>query len=398
MNILILTTLYPNNIQYRHGVFIENRTRELIKHYPNIKVKVLAPIPYFPSWLPMRGYESYSRIFTQEIRHTIEVTHPKYCVIPKIGMNITPYFLYQTCLKAIQVMQDSGFSIDVIDAHYFYPDGVVASWLGKKFNIPVMVTARGSDINIIPNNKIAKRRIIKALHEIQASAAVSQALADKMIKLAPKAKPPVVLRNGVDLDFFSSSAEKPELPFLLNGSDKLILSVGNLVELKGHHLVIEALSLLDNAKLIIIGEGEEKNNLEKQVLELDLVDRVIFTGNLQQSELPGYYAIADVLVLASSREGMPNVLLESLACGTPVLATNVGGSPEVISEVCAGQLIFKRNSESIKDGLLSLFARDNNSLQLTKFVRKLGWREIIHKQYSVLNSIVDKHFDGVKCG
>jgi glycosyltransferase involved in cell wall biosynthesis len=389
MNLLILTTLYPNNVQHRHGVFIENRTRELIKNHPSIKVKVLAPVPYFPSWLPLKDYKPYSHVFEKEVRHTIEVVHPKYWVIPKIGMNINPYFLYQTCVRAIKLIQEAGFVIDVIDAHYFYPDGVVANWLGKKFNIPVMVTARGSDINIIPNNKIAKKRIIKALEDVQASAAVSQALADKMIKLAPKAKPPVVLRNGVDLTLFSPTAVKPELPFLSGGSDKLILSVGNLIELKGHHLVIDALSLLNNSKLIIIGDGEEKNKLKEQVSTLGLEGRVFFMGNLPQSELPGYYVIADVLVLASSREGMPNVLLESLACGTPVIATDVGGCAEVISDNDIGELLAERKVSNIVEALKSRFEKIYSKEVFARFSSQLSWRGITQQQCKILSQLAE---------
>ena len=135
MNILVLTTLYPNNVQYRHGIFIENRVKELIKRYPDAKVKVVAPVPYFPAWLPIKEYKKYSHVFAQEVRAEIEIFHPKYLVIPKVGMNITPYFLYQTSLNKIKEIQAAGFDIDVIDAHYFYPDGVVASWVGKKLNI-----------------------------------------------------------------------------------------------------------------------------------------------------------------------------------------------------------------------------------------------------------------------
>ena len=307
MNILVLTTLYPNNIQHRHGIFIENRVKELIKRYPEAKVKVIAPVPYFPAFLPSETYKKYSKVKAKEIRANIEIFHPKYLVIPKIGMNITPYFLYKTCLASIADIQADGFEIDIIDSHYFYPDGVVASWVGEKLNIPVMVTARGSDINLIPQNRIAKKRIIKALNTIEASTAVSQALANEMVKLVPLAKKPIVLRNGVDLDLFHPDAIKPNLPFKVENDEKLILSVGNLVELKGHHLVIEALNSLEKVKLIIIGEGEEKSSLQTLVEDLSLTDRVFFTGNIMQADLPGYYAMADVLVLASSREGMPNV-------------------------------------------------------------------------------------------
>ncbi|MEI6893694.1 MAG: glycosyltransferase family 4 protein [Colwellia sp.] len=388
MNILVLTTLYPNNVQHRHGIFIENRVKELVKRYPETKVKVIAPVPYFPSWLPIGSDKQYNKVVQQENRFGIDIYHPKYWVIPKIGMNITPHFLYRTCLAMIAEIQEQGFSIDVIDAHYFYPDGVVASWVGKKLNIPVMVTARGSDINVIPENSIAKKRIVKAITDVQASAGVSQALVDEMIKLAPLAKPPIVLRNGVDLDFFHPDAVQPQLPFELERDEKLILSVGNLVELKGHHLVIEALKSLANVKLIIIGEGEERANLQRQVADLSLTDRVLFTGNILQADLPGYYARADALVLASSREGMPNVLLESLACGTPVVATNVGGNSEVITQGGIGLLLKERSTQYLIQALMTTFADTDSSEKIRFFSYQLSWQETSKKQHACLRALL----------
>lgn len=387
MNILVLTTLYPNNVQHRHGIFIENRVKELVKRYPDAKVKVIAPVPYFPSWLPIKGYKQYSAVALQETRLDIDIFHPKYLVIPKVGMNITPYFLYRACLASIAEIQHDGFVIDVIDSHYFYPDGVVASWVGEKLNIPVMVTARGSDINTIPDNAIAKKRIVKALTNIQSSAAVSQALADEMVKLAPLAKQPIVLRNGVDLRFFNPQACKPELPFSIKKREKLIVSVGNLIELKGHHLVIDALMLLPHIKLIIIGDGILKGKLQQQVKKLGLEGRVHFTGNIQQQELPGYYASADVLVLASSREGMPNVLLESIACGTPVIATDVGGSKEVIDSPEVGELLSDRSSASIVKALTSVFSRELDKERVRFFSERYGWEATTNLQYKRLNEI-----------
>ena len=390
MNILVLTTLYPNNIQHRHGIFIENRVKELIKRYPEAKVKVIAPVPYFPAFLPSETYKKYSKVKAKEIRANIEIFHPKYLVIPKIGMNITPYFLYKTCLASIADIQADGFEIDIIDSHYFYPDGVVASWVGEKLNIPVMVTARGSDINLIPQNRIAKKRIIKALNTIQTSAAVSQALADEMVKLAPSAKKPIVLRNGVDLDLFHPDAIKPNLPFKVENDEKLILSVGNLVELKGHHLVIEALASLDNVKLIIIGEGEERANLQKLVAELSLTERVHFTGNIMQAELPGFYAVADALVLASSREGMPNVLLECLACGTPVVATDVGGCSEVINQDSVGVLLSARNVINIVSGLSCVIKRNISTAKVRVEAGNFSWQNTSQQQYEELSDLFNQ--------
>ena len=390
MNILVVTTLYPNNIQHRHGIFIENRVKELVKRYPDAKVKVVAAVPYFPSWLPINGYKHYSKVVRHETRSGIDIYHPRYLVIPKIGMNITPYFLYQTCLKAISAIQAAGFTIDVIDCHYFYPDGVVASWIGKKLNIPVMVTARGSDINIIANNYIARRRIKKALMMVASSAAVSQALANKMVELAPLAKPPVVLKNGVDLEFFHPNAPNPKLPFEIKSDENLLLSVGNLIELKGHHLVIEALTLLPKSKLIIVGEGPLRTELEQLVAKLALQERVFFMGNIQQHELPGYYACANLLVLASSREGMPNVLLEALACGTPVVATNVGGSPEVITSIDAGELIAKRTIESIAISITAVLSRKLPPASVRKLAELFSWSKVSESQHLLLEQLINE--------
>jgi teichuronic acid biosynthesis glycosyltransferase TuaC len=388
MNILVLTTLYPNNVQHRHGVFIENRVKELVKCYPEAKVRVIAPVPYFPSWLPIKEYQQYSKIALQETRSSISVLHPRYFVIPKIGMYITPYFLYRTCLTSIAKIQEEGFSIDVIDSHYFYPDGVVASWIGEELDIPVMVTARGSDINVIPDNSIARQHIVKALTDIQASAAVSQALADEMVKLAPLAKQPVVLKNGVDLDLFHPDAPEPTLPFKLESGEKLILSVGNLIELKGHHLVIKALGSLDKVKLIVIGEGEYKSTLQKLVEDLSLTDRVYFIGNIMQAHLPGYYATADAVVLASSREGMPNVLLESLACGTRVIATNVGGIKELIGSSEVGTLLSSRSTMSIVEALLSVLSKEKQPKIIRLYAQQFGWKGTTDRQYSLLQKLV----------
>ena len=390
MNILVLTTLYPNNIQHRHGIFIENRVKELVKRYPDAKVKVIAAVPYFPSWLPIKEYKKYSSVVAYEIRDNIEVFHPKYLVIPKIGMNFTPYSLYKTCLKAISSLVDSGYKIDIIDSHYFYPDGVVASWLGKKLNIPVVVTARGSDINVIPENKIAGKRIKKALMNIQASAAVSQALANEMVKLAPLAKPPIVLKNGVNLDTFHPNATRPKLPFTMQKDERLIISVGNLIELKGHHLIIEALLTLPKVKLVIIGQGEMEAELAQLANKLGLQKRVFFTGNILQSELPGYYACADLLVLASSREGMPNVLLESLACGTPVVAANVGGCPEVIVNSIAGELLKERSVVSISQSISSVLSKNIAADDVRELAKSFSWEKVSAEQYLLLDTLIKK--------
>jgi len=389
MNVLVFTTLFPNDVQARHGIFIENRVKELIKRYPDVKVTVVAPVPYFPSFIPISNYAEFANVSNIEHRNGYEVFHPKYLVIPKIGMNITPFFLYHTAKRLIRSLQARGYEFDVIDAHYFYPDGVVANWLAKTFNLPVSVTARGSDINVIPDNKIAKKRIVEALASNDANVAVGEVLASKVDDLYSQANCQV-LRNGVDLDVFrpyekATCIEKIGLPE--GFENKIIISIGNLIPLKGHHLVIEALRDFPDCRLIILGEGNYRNHLEQLINELNLQDRVFLPGNIEQKMLPFYYSLADVKVLASSREGLANVLLESLACGTPVLATNVGGAKEVVSSEIAGEVIEERSVSAISQGLTRILGRKYERKAISKYAERFSWATTSKLQYELLSKL-----------
>lgn len=369
---LLFSTLYPNGIKPNHGIFVETRLRHLLAS-GRIETKVVAPVPWFPLAGERFGkYAEFAKVPKQENRHNINIYHPRYPVLPKIGMNLAPVSLAAASMPIVNQMIRQGRDFDLIDAHYFYPDGVAAAFLGRQLGKPVFITARGTDINLIPEYKIPRKMILWAASRASGLITVSAALKDRLCDIGVAPEKITVLRNGVDLERFRplGRAEQRSAMGMLS---PLLLSVGNLVESKGHDLVIRALALLPDMHLAIIGEGPEKQALQQLASSLGVAGRIEFLGSLPQSELPRYYSAADALVLASSREGWANVLLEAMACGTPVVATKVGGNPEVVASPAAGILAETRTPEGIADAIRALFMNYPDDTRL--YAEKFSWDE-----------------------
>jgi teichuronic acid biosynthesis glycosyltransferase TuaC len=372
IRILTFTTLYPNHIQPRHGVFVEQRLRK-IHSLGEIECRVMAPVPWFPFRSKRFGrYAEFAKVQATEDRFGIRVDHPSYPVVPRIGMTAAPLLLAAFAYPALSRLISDGYDFDLIDAHYFYPDGVAATLLARWLKKPVVITARGSDISLIPRYSLPRKMILWAARKADQNFTVCQALKDELTRLGAEADRITVFRNGVDLDFFRpfdyrSIREK------LGLSRRVLLSVGYLIELKGHHLVIEALQFLPDFELLIAGDGEESGHLKQLAQSLGVADRVYFLGNLSQAELLEYYSAADTLVLASSREGWANVLLESMACGTPVVATSVGGTPEVVTSPAAGILIKERTAEAIAEGVRRLIENPPGREETRRYAENYSW-------------------------
>ncbi len=370
MNILTITTLYPNEKQFRHGVFIETRLRHLVET-GKVKAKVIAPVPWFPFKSErFKQYAVYADVPRVEQRNGLDIYHPRYLVIPKIGMLMTPFFMAISIYREIKTLQKRQ-AFDLIDAHYFYPDGVAVALANKVLKIPFIISARGTDINLIPQYKLPRKMILWAAEQAEASVTVCKALKDSMVQMGAEEKKIHVYRNGVDLELFklldkSQCREKYKL------YKKTLVSVGHLIERKGHHLIIEAMTSLPDYQLLIVGGGEEEKSLKKLVKQLNLCDQVRFLGEKKQKELTEIYNAADAMVLASSREGWANVLLESMACGTPVVATDIWGTPEVVQNQDAGVLV-KRTSESIVEGVNQLFNNYPTRIQTRKYAEQFSW-------------------------
>lgn len=389
MKLLTFSTLYPNTEQPNHGIFVETRLRYLIAS-GQVESRVVAPVP----WFPLKGerfghYGTLAKVPRRETRNGIDVTHPRYLVLPRVGMNITPYTLAHAAKKEIGDILDGGYDFDAIDAHYFYPDGVAAVMLGKYFNKPVVVTARGTDINLIPQFARPRQLILDAARDADGIITVCKALKDEMVELGVAPANITPLRNGVDLERFAPGdrAAARAAIGLVPGRFTL-LSVGLLDPRKAHDLIIRALPMLPDVDLLIAGTGPEKANLERLAQELNVADRVKLLGSLPQTELKTYYNAADTLVLASSREGWANVLLESMACGTPVVASNVWGTPEVVAAPAAGVLMPQRTPEGLVQALNELRANYPEHAATRRYAENFSWQPTTQGQIDLFHSIL----------
>lgn len=387
IRLLVFTSLYPNAVQPRHGVFVEERLRHLVDA-GRIAATVVAPVPWFPFRHRRFGrYAGFAKVPRRERRHGIEILHPRYPVIPKLGMGIAPNLMSRAMLPVLRSLQASGVDFNLIDAHYFYPDGVAAARLGKSLGKPVVITARGSDVTWIPRYARARRQILWAAANASAIVAVSQALKGKLINLGVDPSNISVLRNGVDLDRFAPG-DREALRAKLCLGGVVWLAVGNLVELKGVHVTLAALAKLPDVTLLVAGQGPEETRLRQLADRLGLAMRVRFLGTIPHARLCEYYSAADAMVLASSREGMPNVVLEALACGTPVVAAPFDGVTELLDAPEAGEIASERSADAIISAWQHLRARAPTRVATRSVAERLGWQPVVEAQYALYRSVL----------
>ena len=387
LRLLTFSTLFPHAARPNHGIFVENRLRHLVESSAATST-VLAPVPWFPSTAPCFGdWARHAAAPRIEQRHGLSIHHPRYPVLPKIGMNVAPFLLYRASLAAARRLIAEGARFDAIDAHYMYPDGVAAVWLGRALGLPVVVTARGTDVNLIPRHTIPRRMIQGAIAGAAHLIAVSAALAEVLVELGAPAEKVTVLRNGVDTVLFRPPADRLAARAALGLTRPTLLSVGLLIERKGHHRTIAALRDLPDRDLLIAGEGPERARLEALARELGVADRVRLLGARPHAELTALYGAADALVLASSREGWANVLLEAMACGTPVVASPIWGNPEVVQEKAAGLIAAENTPQALAASIASLLADPPARAATRAYAERFGWAETTAGQLAIFRKL-----------
>jgi teichuronic acid biosynthesis glycosyltransferase TuaC len=354
MHILTLSTLFPNALQPVHALFVRARMEQFSRRYGH-HWTVVAPVPFFPK-IPFRTfktYDTYARVPRYEESRGYPVHHPRYLVTPKVGMRFYGAWLTAGVRRLVKELHARD-PFDVIDGHYVYPDGTAAARLGRELDIPVVLSARGTDLNLYSRLPGIVDLIRSNLNSSRHLICVCEGLRQEALKLGVPGEKVSVIGNGVDADRFRrgdrrKARESLDLPL----DATIILSVGHLIERKGFHLIIDACSRLGrkNVLLVIVGDGPERGPLERLVANLHLGDQVRFAGAVENDDLPTWYQSADVFALASSREGWPNVLCEAQACGLPVVATKVWGIPEIIHCEELGVLVEERNAEGLRAGL-----------------------------------------------
>ncbi|MBV8502228.1 MAG: glycosyltransferase family 4 protein [Paucibacter sp.] len=391
MRVLTFSTLYPSSVRPSHGIFVETRLRELLKT-GRIDSRVVAPVPWFPSKNERFGDRArMARTPRRETHNGIDVQHPRYALPPKVGMTVAPLMLALGARSSVQRLLDEGFDFDVIDAHYYYPDGVAAALLARWFGKPFTVTARGTDLNLIPQYRLPRRMMQWAAGRASGSIGVCNALVDVLRGWGVDEAKLHVMRNGVDLQRFRPLPQEQCRQRIGQQGSPLMLSVGYLIERKGHHVAIEALARLlpthPAARLMIVGTGEERHRLEALAERLGLAAHVHFAGGQPNAELLYWYGAADVLILGSSREGWANVLLESMACGTPVVATQIWGTPEVVGAGSGGRLVAERSGEAFAAAILDLLEAGTNRAAVRAYAEGFSWQSTSDAQLALFGRL-----------
>jgi len=372
MKVLTITSVFPNSLEPHLGIFVKQRMFSLAKF---CELKVVAPI-YWHKFLKRNFKVPYL-----EIQDGIEVYHPKFFYIPKFFKSLDGFFFALSTIGTLLKIRKR-FDFNIIDAHFAYPDGYGAVLIGKILNIPVSVTLRGT-IERLGIHPIIRRQIRWALNNANAIIAVSNSLKDRATELGITGDKIIVIRNGIDPKKFYlldkiDSRKRLGLPL----DKKILLSVGGLVKRKGFHHVIdilpEVIKFVPNLLYIIIGgpsaEGNISNFLKEKIKKLNLKNYVKLVGPKPHSELVYWYNAADVFCLFSSKEGCPNVIIEALACGVPVVSSNVGGIPELIINDDLGFIV--NTKKELKYALIKTLNKKWNNKKISQFGYQNTWEKV----------------------
>jgi glycosyltransferase involved in cell wall biosynthesis len=304
-------------------------------------------------------------------------------------MSVAPLALYAAVLPFLRRQIRDGHDFDLIDAHYFYPDGVGAVLLGRALDRPVSVTARGSDLNVIAQHAVPRRWIRWAVRNADGLVAVSGGLKRRLVALGVGADRVRVLRNGVDLTLFRPH-DREAARGTLGFTRPSLLAVGNLVALKRHRLMVEALAQLPEVDLVIVGEGPERAGIESLARDHGVADRVRLLGRVPQDRLPEIYSAADLLLLVSTHEGWPNVLLESMACGTSVVVSAMDGIADIVGAAEAGRILADDTPSGLAAVIRELLAAPPSRATTRFYAEQFDWQSTTDGQIALFHEILQR--------
>ena len=372
MRILTLSTLFPAAGRPNFGIFVERQTTALTA-VRDFAVTVINPIGIAPWPLDTFGGQSALRnILHDEQWGELEVYRPRFTAVPKIGGRLNPGMIARSVLPIAQKLHGE-IPFDLIDAEFFYPDGPAAMLLSEVLGIPFTIKARGSDIHCWGHQPGCSEQILTSAAKSAGLLAVSGALKADMVALGMDADKITVHYTGLDQSRFlprDRVSEKAKLG--INGP--LVLSVGALIPRKNQDLLIAALTLLPEVTLILAGQGDSERDYRALAESLGVADRVRFLGNVPHNDLPALMAAADIMALVSESEGLANAWVEALACGTPVIASDVGGIRELVKTESAGRIV-DRNPAAIAEAMHAILANPPSPEMVAENVRAFSWDE-----------------------
>jgi glycosyltransferase involved in cell wall biosynthesis len=390
MRILTFTTLFPSSVNPAHGIFVYQRMAPFAR-CPGVDVEVISPIPYVPAGISARGWRDFAQTTKEERVGEFRVHHPRYLLLPKVSMPAHGMLMYLGARRlAMQLSREKRF--DCIDAHYVYPDGFAAVMVAKLLRIPVVVSARGTDINLFASFATIQPMIRWTLQHCSGIVSVSTALKKRMLELGAPERKIEVIGNGIDAARFriiERSSARRALGLPENGP--ILVSVASLREAKGQQHLVSAVARIASKypglKLYLIGEGPNRTKLEQLTRDMGLQAQIVLAGSRNNDEIPLWFNAADVSMLASAREGWPNVLLESLACGTPVIASPVGEIPEILASPEFG-MVANPDPVSLAAAIDTCLGKSWNREALSRYARQRPWEKVASEVEAYFKRII----------
>ena len=393
IKLLLVTNLFPNSQEPNRGIFNYHIVKELQTW---CDVTVIAPVPWFPKTKRLKRFASWyqqAQLPKQEQIHGIDVYHPCYAVIPKLFGSLHGASLYFPLKRLIEkLLEEQKF--DLINAHWIFPDGVAAVRSARKLNLPIMVTAHGCDINLYSTYRLRRVQICDALRKSDSVSVVSPALKQKVVALGISEQKVQIIPNGVDFEQFApidqvSCRKRLGLPL----DAKIILFVGALDPVKGLEYLLEAIAQMHTAHqdlfVAIVGDGPLRQTLVHKTQELNLTNRVTFFGAKPHDEIPLWMNACDLFCLPSLREGWPCVIMEVLACGKPVVASRVGGIPEIVNEQ-NGYLVAPQDINQLAQGIERVLQRLWAPEEIRATLCDFSWKASAEKYYTEYHNLLTR--------
>ena len=392
MRILAVTTFFPNSADRHRAVFVKNLVRAMREHGP---ISVISPIPYAPAFPRIARWRALRRIERRENQDGMEVLHPRFLVLPKIWW-FTGFGYFLGIFRLLRQWKLSHGPF-LVHAHCAYPDGVGVALAARLLGLPYVVTAHGSDINVYASAGTLRPQIRWALAGADGLIAVSAELAAKINHLlqgAAKRSECIPCAGFDPAVFFPRPAGESRGALQIGARARVVAFVGELVPIKGVEFLVDAWATLQRRGflgnqdlLAIIGDGKCRAELERRVEDAGIRSRVRFTGAIPQAEVSRWIAASDLLCLPSRNEGTPNVVVEALACGIPVVSTRVGGVPALVRDGVNGLLVPPGNPDALADALAAALSRSWDRNRVRESVAHLTWATIAEKNWQFLESV-----------
>ena len=390
MRVLFITNLFPNAKEPSKGTYSYNIVKNLAKY---CDIDVIAPVPFAPGKRLLKGHkasEVSEKLPAMDMLNGINVYYPRYMALPKAGF-LHAFFLSLTLRKMIYQLQKKR-NYTCINAHWVFPDGVAATKVARELKIPIMITALGCDINLYAKFPLRRPQIENAFHSCDKISAVSEELRQKIISMGVDPGKVLTIPNGVDVKLFNIEERDGARKKLgLAHKNKLILYVGNLQSEKGVQHLLEATQRLmdfsdEDFKLFLVGDGPLRKELADWCSARGLGKNIQFQGAVPNEQVPLWMNAADVLCLPSIREGHPNVIMEAKACGTPVVGTDVGAVPEMVTPY-SGLVVRRTDSSDLARSLLKALNTKWDRQKIRESVCKYSWADCSLRYYQALKSI-----------